>query len=146
LPGAADLDQVVAVGAIAVQENDELLCRAGAGRKPRSIECSEIRHGITRPTVNLVTKKQRMWLYGNAIFEYAFASRLLLDVNSSCGNVATGIMCDVGHTVCPGRHGGNVMHYLSIVADQRPMLRVAGEIVLAFSCATPLVLLLCFLV
>jgi len=148
LPCAADLDQVVAVSTIAVQENDELLGRAGTGRKPRSIECpdSGVRHGRTRPEVDLVTKKQRMWPYSNAIFEYAFCLPVLLDVDSSCGDVATGIMCDVGHTVCPGRHGGDVMHYLSIVADQRPMLRVAGEIVLAFSCATPLVLLLCFLV
>jgi hypothetical protein len=32
------------------------------------------------------------------------------------------------------------------VVNQRAMLRVAGEIILAFCCATPLVLLLCFLV
>jgi hypothetical protein len=32
------------------------------------------------------------------------------------------------------------MSYLSHVADQRPMLRVTGEIVLAFCCAAPLVL------
>jgi hypothetical protein len=38
------------------------------------------------------------------------------------------------------------MTYLSHVVDQHPMLRVSGEIVLAFCCATPLVLLLCFLV
>jgi hypothetical protein len=39
------------------------------------------------------------------------------------------------------------MNYLSdVVVNQRPMLRVAGEIILAFCCATPLVLLLCFLV
>jgi hypothetical protein len=38
------------------------------------------------------------------------------------------------------------MHYLSTVANQRPMLRVAGEIVLAFSCAAPLVLLLSYLI
>jgi hypothetical protein len=40
---------------------------------------------------------------------------------------------------------GNEMS-LSQVVDQRPMLRVSGEILLAFCCATPLVLLLCFLV
>ena len=38
--------------------------------------------------------------------------------------------------------GERQMLYLSNVANRRPMLRVAGEIVLAFSCATPLVLLL----
>jgi hypothetical protein len=34
------------------------------------------------------------------------------------------------------------MSYLSHVANQRPMLRVTGEIVLAFFCAAPLVLAL----
>ena len=38
------------------------------------------------------------------------------------------------------------MHYLSDVANRRPMLRVTGEILLAFGCATPLVLLLSYLV
>jgi hypothetical protein len=38
LPGAADVDQVVAVGAIAVEEDDELLGRTGARLEPRSIE------------------------------------------------------------------------------------------------------------
>jgi hypothetical protein len=39
------------------------------------------------------------------------------------------------------------MNYLSnVVVNPRPMFQVAGEIILAFCCATPLVLLLCFLV
>jgi len=38
------------------------------------------------------------------------------------------------------------MHFLQNVVSERPMLRVAGQIVLAFSCAAPLVLLLCFLI
>jgi hypothetical protein len=38
------------------------------------------------------------------------------------------------------------MNYLSHVVNQRPMIRVSGQIFLAFCCATPLVLLLCFLV
>jgi hypothetical protein len=38
------------------------------------------------------------------------------------------------------------MHYLSDVANRRPMLRVTGEILLAFGCATPLVLLLSYLI
>jgi|307.fasta_scaffold20248_2 hypothetical protein len=41
---------------------------------------------------------------------------------------------------------GSEMSSLSHVVDQRPMLRVSGEILLAFCCATPLLLLLCFLV
>jgi hypothetical protein len=32
------------------------------------------------------------------------------------------------------------MSYLSHVANRRPMLRVAGEVLLAFCCAAPLVL------
>jgi hypothetical protein len=32
------------------------------------------------------------------------------------------------------------MSYLSHVANQRPMLRVTGEVLLAFCCAAPLVL------
>jgi len=47
-------------------------------------------------------------------------------------------LCDRDNT------GERKMLYLSNVANRRPMLRVAGEIVLAFSCATPLVLLLCY--
>ena len=42
--------------------------------------------------------------------------------------------------------GSREMNCLSHVMDQRPMLRVAGEILLAFCFATPLMLLLCFLV
>jgi hypothetical protein len=38
------------------------------------------------------------------------------------------------------------MNSLSHVVDGRPMLRLSGEIVLAFCCAAPFVLLLCFLV
>jgi hypothetical protein len=37
------------------------------------------------------------------------------------------------------------MNYLLEVV-KRPMFRVSGQIVLAFCCAAPLVLLLCFLV
>ena len=38
LPGAADLDQVVAVGAVAVQEHDQLARRARARLEPRTVE------------------------------------------------------------------------------------------------------------
>jgi hypothetical protein len=38
LPGAADLDEVVAVGAIAVQEHDKLARGPGARREPRTVE------------------------------------------------------------------------------------------------------------
>ena len=50
-------------------------------------------------------------------------------------------------TLC-GREntGEREMSYLSHVVDQRSMLRVAGEILLAFCFVTPLMLLLCFLV
>jgi len=50
-------------------------------------------------------------------------------------------------TLC-GREntGEREMLYLSSVANQRPMLRIVGEVLLAFSCATPLVLLLCYLI
>ena len=47
--------------------------------------------------------------------------------------------CGLKHTECE-------MTYLSNVVERRPMLRVSGEILLAFCLATPLVLLLCFLV
>jgi hypothetical protein len=40
----------------------------------------------------------------------------------------------------------NEMSSLSDVVNQSPMLRVSGEVLLAFCCATPLLLLLCFLV
>jgi hypothetical protein len=40
LPGAADVDEVVAVGAIAVQEHDKLLRGAGARRQPRAVKLS----------------------------------------------------------------------------------------------------------
>jgi hypothetical protein len=36
------------------------------------------------------------------------------------------------------------MTYLLKVANQRPMLRISGEIVLAFCCAAPLVLALTY--
>ena len=38
------------------------------------------------------------------------------------------------------------MSSLSHVVNQRQMFRVSGEILLAFCCAAPLLLLLCFLV
>ena len=52
----------------------------------------------------------------------------------------------MSHTVSRVHHGKREMSYLSQVANERPMLRVSGQILLAFCCATPLVLLLCFLV
>jgi hypothetical protein len=55
------------------------------------------------------------------------------------------VVCGSDHT-CGANSTGREMNYLSQVVDQRPMLRLSGEIVLAFCCATPLVLLLCFLV
>src|SRR5438034_8081207 len=46
LPGAADVDEVVAVGAIAVQKHDELARRARARFEPRTIE---LRHCLSSP-------------------------------------------------------------------------------------------------
>ena len=40
LPGAADVDEIVAVGAVAMQEHHKLLRRSGARRQPRTIEFS----------------------------------------------------------------------------------------------------------
>src|SRR5262245_22703701 len=46
LPGAANLNQVVAVGAIAMQEHHELTRRAALARlEPRSVQFS--RHGVS---------------------------------------------------------------------------------------------------
>jgi hypothetical protein len=87
-----------------------------------------------------------MWQRGNAVVNLAFRSLVLLDANSVCGHVDMRVACDVGHTMCPKEHGGRDMHYFSNVVDDRPMLLVAGQILLAFSCAAPLVLLLCFLI
>jgi hypothetical protein len=50
-------------------------------------------------------------------------------------------MCGISHTLWRVEHGGCKMN-----VDQRSMLRVAGEILLAFCFVTPLMLLLCFLV
>jgi hypothetical protein len=56
-------------------------------------------------------------------------------------------MCDASHTVWPRYHGKRrVMNYLSDLVNEHSMLRVSGEILLAFCCAAPLVLLFCFLV
>ena len=94
-----------------------------------------------------VAKGQRLLLRGNAVVECAVLFTGVLDANRSRGHVGKGWACDVGHTMCPKEHAGeHDMHYLSDVVDRRPMLRVAGQIVLAFSCAAPLVLLLCFLI
>ena len=47
LPGAADLDQVVAVGAIAVQEHHQPLGLSARRLEPRTIEFNS--HGVQRP-------------------------------------------------------------------------------------------------
>ena len=49
LPLPADLDQVVAVGAVAVEEHDKLLCRAGTGRKARAGEGCRHRPPLSSP-------------------------------------------------------------------------------------------------
>jgi hypothetical protein len=45
-----------------------------------------------------------------------------------------------------GQHRKRAMSYFSHVMNERPMLRVSGQILLAFCCAAPFVGLLCFLV
>jgi len=54
-------------------------------------------------------------------------------------------------TTCPISHGKSdhrerLMNYLSNVANERPMLRVAATVIFAFFCAAPLVLLFSSLV
>jgi hypothetical protein len=88
-----------------------------------------------------------MWLEGNAVVEYALRPIVLIDAISSRSHVGReGGVWRRSHYVSERARGGHSMHYLSDVVDRRPMLRVAGQIVLAFSCAAPLVLLLCFLI
>ena len=68
-----------------------------------------------------------------------FVSRDYLTVTERAAKV-----CDVSHTVQSGAHGTK-MNYLSNVANQRPRLHVTRDILLAFGFATPLLLLLFFL-
>jgi hypothetical protein len=57
------------------------------------------------------------------------------------------MLCVISVTHVARKTREREMNYLSdVVVNQRPMFQVAGEIILAFCCATPLVLLLCFLV
>ena len=53
-----------------------------------------------------MAKGQQLCLGGNAISEYRFCLPPLLDAGVSGGNVDMGIVCDAGHTVWPGEHGG----------------------------------------
>jgi hypothetical protein len=55
---------------------------------------------------HLVTKRQQLCLRGNAISECRLCLVPLLDAGVSGGNVGMGIVCDVGHTMWPGEHGG----------------------------------------
>ena len=55
-----------------------------------------------------MTKRQQLCLGGNAILEYRPCLVPLLDAGVSGGNVEMGIVCDAGHTVWPGEHGGTV--------------------------------------
>jgi hypothetical protein len=71
-------------------------------------------------------------------------SRKCLFATSSWRNVGDRIVCDFDHTCGEGEE--REMNNLANIVDRRPMLRVSGEILLAFCFATPLVLLLCFLV
>jgi hypothetical protein len=86
-----------------------------------------------------------VWLSGNAPEHWVLCLAEFLDASSSTGNVDVGL-CVMSVTRVARTARGSEMSSLSQVVDQRPMLRVSGEILLAFCCATPLVLLLCFLV
>jgi hypothetical protein len=68
-----------------------------------------------------------------------------LDADFSFGNV-NARLCVMLDTRVAKTPRGSEMSSLSYVVNQRPMLRVSGEILLAFCCATPLLLLLSFLV
>ena len=92
-----------------------------------------------------VAKAQRLLLSRNAFQDSVSYLAELLGRRPPLWHVDVAIMCGFDHT-CGENTTGRDMNYLSLVAEQRPMLRVSGEIVLAFCCATPLVLLLCFLV
>jgi hypothetical protein len=97
-------------------------------------------------SVPLVAKGQQLCLSGNAIPEYRLYLVPLLDAGVSSGNVDRGL-CVMPVTPCGRENTGEPkMHYLSDVTNRRPMLRVTGEILLAFGCATPLVLLLSYLI
>ena len=82
-----------------------------------------------------------MWLRGNALEDWDLDLGESLDANAFCGNVDARL-CVVSVTLWRGEHGG----LFEMNVDQRSMLRVAGEILLAFCFVTPLMLLLCFLV
>ena len=96
--------------------------------------------------MTLVAKRQHLCLSGNDISEYRLCLVPLLDAGISRGNVDMGL-CVMPVTPCGRKNTGDPkMHYLSDVANRRPMLRVTGEVLLAFGCATPLVLLLSYLI
>jgi hypothetical protein len=86
-----------------------------------------------------------VWLSGNASEDWTPATRKLFDSEFSCVNVGVG-PCVVSITHVAITALEHEMAYLSHAVNQHPMLRVSGQILLAFGCATPLVLLLCFLV
>ena len=54
----------------------------------------------------LVAKRHHLCLSGNGISEYRLCLVPLLDAGISRGNVGMGIVCDTGHTLWPGEHGG----------------------------------------
>ena len=56
--------------------------------------------------MTLVAKRQHLCLSGNDISEYRLCLVPLLDAGISRGNVHMVIVCDAGHTLWPGEHGG----------------------------------------
>jgi hypothetical protein len=110
----------------------------------------------TRPTRSLapitITVRPRLWRKGNVCGVWAtpprimvFGSRDCLTTTPSCRNVDERL-CVLSATHVAKTPRGSQMGSLSYAVNQRSMLRVSGEVLLAFCCATPLLLLLCFLV
>ena len=93
------------------------------------------------------------WPKGNSCVYEATPFRNIVFVSHHCLTQAylvamwTWGLCVMLVTPC-GRENTREpqMYYLSDVANRRPMFRVTGEILLAFSCAAPLVLLLSYLI
>src|SRR5689334_16315268 len=50
LPGSSDLDQVIAVGTVAVQKHDQLACGTRAGLEPRAVKFSHSSFSFSSPS------------------------------------------------------------------------------------------------
>ena len=84
LPGAADLDQVVAVGAIAVQEHDELARRSRTRLEPRTVEFSG-HQALLLLGSSVAPAFDRSGVVGVAIDQHAVALLARRDNRSTAG-------------------------------------------------------------